>query len=312
MRGRDSGRTVGTDCGERTVAVVMSTYNGAVHLREQVESVFAQDYPSLELIVRDDGSSDGTVEILEGYERDGALRLIRGENKGVVGSFLDGIAQASPDAAFVALCDQDDVWHSDKISRAVAVLSTRDNTIPQMYCSEYMFCDADMHPRERSHLNRIGVEFPTMLYENMVSGNTVVINRKLADLIVAAGREGVYTHDWWLGLVATALGELAYDDFVSLEYRRTGSNASPTGTSVWNILRYRVRTFFKGEQLKDITVQLRRLYDLYADKMPAQRRLLLERFLFGGRIAKALAPVRLRQKPLEELALRVLFLMGSL
>ncbi|WP_273382247.1 glycosyltransferase family 2 protein [Enorma phocaeensis] len=303
---------MGTDSGERTVAVVMSTYNGAVHLREQVESVLAQDYPSLELIVRDDGSSDGTVEILEEYEHAGALRLIRGENRGVVGSFLDGIAQAPPNAAFVALCDQDDVWHSDKISRAVAVLSTRDNAIPQMYCSEYMFCDADMNPRERSHLNRIGVGFPTMLYENMVSGNTVVINRKLADLIAAAGREGVYTHDWWLGLVATALGELTYDDFVSLEYRRTGSNASPTGTSAWNILRYRVRTFFKGEQLRDITVQLRRLYDLYADKMPAQRRRLLERFLFGGRAAKALVPVRLRQKPIEELALRVLFLMGSL
>lgn len=294
------------------VAVVLSTYNGAEHLREQVNSVLAQDYPKIELIARDDGSSDETVEILKSYERDGSLRLIRGENKGVVGSFLDVIAQAPLDASYLALCDQDDVWHSDKVSRAVAMLSNRDNALPQMYCSEYMFCDAEMKPRGRSHLNQIGVEFSTMLYENMVSGNTVVINRRLADLVIAAGRDGVYTHDWWLGLVATALGELTYDDFVSLEYRRTGSNASPTGTNAWNILRYRVRNVFKGEQLKEVTVQLQRLYSLYSEDMPAQKRKLIERFLFGSRVAKALAPVRLRQKPLEELALRILFLLGSL
>lgn len=311
-QGQGVGRNSATQREVPTVAVVLSTYNGAPHLREQIDSVLAQDYPSVELIARDDGSSDETVEILENYERKGALRLIRGENKGVVGSFLDAIAQAPLEAAYVALCDQDDVWHPDKISRAIAVLSARNNALPQMYCSEYMFCDADMNPRERSHLNRIGVEFPTMLYENMVSGNTVVINRKLADLIIAAGRDGVYTHDWWLGLVATALGELTYDDFVSLEYRRTGSNASPTGTNAWNILRYRVRTFFKGEQLKDISAQLQKLHSLYAEDMPAQKRELLERFLCGGRIAKACTPVRLRQKPIEEIALRVLFLVGSL
>ena len=292
--------------------VVMSTYNGAEHLAEQLDSVLAQDAGNLSVLVRDDGSSDGTLGILETYERAGEIALVRGENLGVVGSFIDLISRVPADADFIALADQDDVWHPDKLSRALEVLAEKDPVVPQLYCAEYVFCDADMRPQGRSRLNRIGVGFPTMLYENMVSGNTVVINRKLDDLIIAAGRDGVYTHDWWLGLVATALGELTYDDFVSLEYRRTGSNASPTGTNAWNILQYRVRTFFRGEQLKDITLQLQKLYDLHAEDMPAQKRKLLERFLFGGRVAKALAPVRLRQKLLEEIALRVLFLVGSL
>ena len=297
---------------DSSVIVVMSTYNGEKHLYEQIDSILAQDHQPVSLLVRDDGSTDGTVQILEGYEKRGALELIRGENLGVVGSFISLIAHVADSADYIALSDQDDVWHADKLSRALHVLATHDQAIPQLYCSEYIFCDAEMNPTGTSHLNQIGVDFPTMLYENMVSGNTVVINRTLAKVVRDAGREGVYTHDWWLGLLATALGELTYDDFASLDYRRTGSNASPTGTSAANIMRKRIETFFVKNQLKDVTRQLEKLQQLYGAQMDSQKRTLLSRFLEGGRVRKALAPVRLRQKPVEELALRVMFLLGML
>ncbi len=297
---------------DSSVIVVMSTYNGEKHLREQIDSILAQDRQPVSLLVRDDGSTDGTVQILEEYEKQGALELIRGENLGVVGSFISLIARVADSADYIALSDQDDVWHADKLSRALHVLAMHDQAIPQLYCSEYIFCDAEMNPVGASHLNQIGVDFPTMLYENMVSGNTVVINRTLAEVVRDAGREGVYTHDWWLGLLATALGELTYDDFASLDYRRTGSNASPTGTSTANIMRKRIETFFVKNQLKDVTRQLEKLQQLYGAQMSPQKRALLSRFLEGGRVRKALAPVRLRQKPVEELALRAMFLLGML
>lgn len=295
-----------------SVIVVMSTYNGEEHLREQIDSILAQDHQPVSLLVRDDGSTDGTVQILEKYEKQGALELIRGENLGVVGSFISLIARVADSADYIALSDQDDVWHADKLSRALHVLATHDQAIPQLYCSEYIFCDAEMNPVGASHLNQIGVDFPTMLYENMVSGNTVVINRTLAKVVRDAGREGVYTHDWWLGLLATALGELTYDDFASLDYRRTGSNASPTGTSAANIMRKRIETFFVKNQLGDVTRQLEKLQQLYGAQMNSQKRALLSRFLEGGRVRKAFVPVRLRQKPVEELALRAMFLLGML
>lgn len=295
-----------------SVIVVMSTYNGEKHLREQIDSILAQDHKPISLLARDDGSTDGTVQILEEYEKQGALELIRGENLGVVGSFISLIARVADSADYIALSDQDDVWHADKLSRALHVLATHDQAIPQLYCSEYIFCDAEMNSAGTSHLNQIGVDFPTMLYENMVSGNTVVINRTLAKVVRDAGREGVYTHDWWLGLLATALGELTYDDFASLDYRRTGSNASPTGTSAANIMSKRIETFFVKNQLKDVTRQLGKLQQLYGAQMDSQKRALLSRFLEGGRVRKALAPMRLRQKPVEELALRAMFLLGML
>ena len=292
--------------------VVMSTYNGAEHLAEQLDSVLAQDAGNLSVLVRDDGSSDGTVGILETYERAGEIALVRGENLGVVGSFIDLISRVPADADFIALADQDDVWHPDKLARALAVVGEKDPRVPRAYCSEYVFCDADMVPQGRSHLNRSGVDFARMLYENVTSGNTMVLNRALVDCVTAAGREGVYCHDWWIALVACAVGELVYDDFCSLEYRRTGSNASPTGSSGLALLRYRVRTFLAGGELARVTEQLRKLDACLGGRMDDERRALLRRFVDGGRLAKALAPVRLRQTLAAEAALRAMFLLGML
>lgn len=293
----------------------MSTYNGAEHVAEQLDSVLAQDVVSrakLSVYVRDDGSKDETPEILSRYETDGRIRFFRGKNLGVVGSFLDVMATVPSYVDYVALCDQDDVWHTDKLSRALEVLAPRDQSIPQLYCSEYIFCDAEMNRQGKSRLNQTGVDFNKMLYENMVSGNTAVVNRALVDAVICAGREGVYCHDWWLALVACALGELTFDDFASLDYRRTGSNVSPTGKGGLALLRYRLKTFFENDELALITAQLRKLDECFADRMSTDKLAILRRFLNGGRFSKALAPVKLRQKPVEELAVRTLFLAGRL
>lgn len=294
------------------IAVVLSTYNGEAHLKQQLDSVLNQDVGNFSVYVRDDGSRDGTVALLEGYERKERIKLLRGENVGVVASFLEAIAAVPREVDYVALCDQDDEWHVDKLGRALGVLRAKDSSVPQLYCSEYIFCDAEMNPTGRSHLNRRGVSFPTMLYENMASGNTMVMNRALVDRVNAAGRDGVYCHDWWIALVATALGELTFDDFASLEYRRTGSNASPTGSGGLSLLRYRLRTFFEKGELGNVTGQLARLHQLYAGEMPPERRELLECALTGSRISKTFLPVRLRQKASEEAALRLLFVLGRL
>ncbi len=295
-----------------SIAVVMSTYNGSSHLAAQIDSILSQEGVSVSLFVRDDGSSDDTLDILRSYEGRGLLTLFAEKNVGVVGSFLDGIARVPQHFAYVALSDQDDVWHPDKLARALSILEGKDQSIPQLYCSEYLFCDCDLHPVGRSHLNRIGVRFETLLYEVRVSGNTTVINRALADMAVEAGARGVYGHDWWLGLLAAAMGELTFDDFVSLDYRRTSDNVSPTGAGALALLRFRVRKFLNREELKRITAQLVKLRALYGGRLSSERLGLLDRFLDGGRVSKALAPVRLRQSLPEEAALRMLFLFGLL
>ena len=300
--------------GNRTpsIAVVLSTYNGCEHIREQLDSVLAQNVPNLEIYVRDDGSTDSTCEILEEYESRGQLVLSRGSNIGVVRSFLEAISLVPSGTDYIALCDQDDVWHEDKLRRAIDVLEAHDSSIPLYYCAEYMFCDADMHPVARSELVKSSIDFARMLYENATSGNTCVMNRALLDKLLAAGADGVYCHDWWFALVAATLGEVVHDNYCCLEYRRTGSNASPTGSSGLALLHYRVKTFFDKGELSKVVTQLQRLEDVFGREMLPERKSLLQRFLTGGRMSKALSPVRLRQKISDEIALRFFFLLGLL
>lgn len=294
------------------ICVVVSAYNGERYIEEQLKSVFAQSLPPARVLVRDDGSNDGTAEILEAYERRGLIEFVCGKNLGVVGSFFELMDLAQPTADYIALCDQDDVWHDDKLKRAYEKLAGISPQTPALYCSEYVFCDAHMNPLEKSRLNLRGVDFDRMLYENRVSGNTCMLNSALAQRVVQAGRQGVYTHDWWLGLVACALGQLVFDDYASLDYRRTGSNASPTGNTGLTLLRYRIKTFFQKGDFAKITAQLHKLGDCFYTELSPSDQKMLDLFLQGGRLKKACARMRLRQEAKDELALRILFLMGKL
>lgn len=291
------------------VAVVMSTYNGEKYLAEQIESVLSQDKP-VDLFVRDDGSRDSTRTILKSYADRGLLTYKAGENKGVVGSFMDALLMLDASYDFVAFCDQDDVWHPDKVSRAVRALVARDQSIPQLYCSEYNFCDEELRFIERSQLNRIGVAFPTLLVESVCSGNTSLMNRALVDELLANGSEGIYTHDWWMALVAAGLGEVSFDDFASLDYRRLSSSVSPTGSGGVALLMFRLKTFLGQGQLDDITRQLRHFRTRYGQRLRTQDSEMLDTLLEGARLKKVFFGARLRQKPFEELAVRVLFLLG--
>lgn len=293
-------------------AVVVSTYNGACHIDAQLDSILAQDLKPDLVIVRDDGSSDDTVTLLREYVLKGEIQLIEGQNLGVVGSFLSVLSEVPSDIDYVFLSDQDDVWHSDKISRAVSCLEEIGQAKPCYYCAEYTFCDAQMNRGERSHLLRGEVDFAHMLFENPTSGNTCALNRPLLELVLRGGSLDVYCHDWWMGLVASALGTVVHDDFDSLDYRRTGSNASPTGMGFFQLLRYRLLTFFKKGEFSKISKQLKRLYDLYADNMSASNREILYRFTCGNRFMKAFMPIRLRQKLIDDIVLRVLFMFGFL
>lgn len=294
------------------VAVVMSTYNGAKYLKEQVDSILAQENVSVSLFVRDDGSTDGTIDMLHSYEQRGLLTLITGDNLGVVGSFIAGMSCVPSSFEYIALSDQDDMWKPWKLERAVKLMGAPSRTVPQLYCSEYTFCDELMNPMRKSHLNRVGVTFETLLYETKVSGNTVLMNRKLVDLAVSAGAQDVYCHDWWLGLIAAGFGELTFDDCSTLDYRRIASSVSPTGANPLMLLRYRIKTFLNKGELSKITQQLIRYDACFGDLLPEERHVLLRRFIEGGRMAKAFAPVRLRQSMAEECALRTLFLIGML
>jgi hypothetical protein len=137
------------------------------------------------------------------------------------------------------LCDQDDVWLPDKLSRAVELLSP-DTAVPHMYCSTVQYVDRDLKDLGLSYALR-RPSFGNAVVENIATGCTVVMNRPLLELVNSAPPSRALVHDWWLYLVATAFGQVTFDERSWILYRQHGGNAIGGSASFLKILAVRLR-----------------------------------------------------------------------
>ena len=291
------------------VVIIMSTYNGVPHLRLQIESVLSQRDVDVRLVVRDDGSTDATRDILKEYENRDSVTVIYGENVGIIQSFFTALGQAG-DADYYAFCDQDDYWEPDKIATAVQRLEEqepRDSSRPMLYCSELRYCDGLLTPQSTSNLNVVGVTFQNMLFEVISSGNTMVMNSALRNLVMSHPYDGACGYDWWVGLIATCFGEVVWDTEPHLLYRRTGSNASPSGMGFVALQLFRVKELLMGGRLLPIRQQIEYFLTVFGDEMDDSTRELLNSVIGTRKSKRALLPGRFRQKILDEVLLRLLF-----
>jgi len=216
----------------------MSAYNGKRYLREQLDTILSQDceregLAGWRLVVRDDGSLDGTQKILEEYARKypKKIRWVQGKNRGAIRSFFS-LLKGVGEAEYYAFADQDDYWMPDKMSAAIRMLDRyQDCKVPHLYCCRPKLVDA--HLRELpSQINRAGVRpsFANALVENIVTGCTVVMNGALRTLVTAELPRFTLMHDRWLYLTAECFGTLDYDESSYICYRQHGNNAVGTNT----------------------------------------------------------------------------------
>ena len=163
---------------DKKVQILMSTYNGERYLAEQLDSIFRQTWPNIEVLVRDDGSKDATLEILKKYqEQHDNLYVFPGKNEGLTRSFLELIQKC--DADYVAFSDQDDYWLENKIEVAVERLEALDG--PALYCSNQILVDQDLNRLPEGEIPDAVPGFGNALIESMCTGCTAVMNRALID-----------------------------------------------------------------------------------------------------------------------------------
>lgn len=299
------------------VQVLLSTYNGAVFLPEQLDSLLVQDYPNLRILIRDDGSTDGTLDLLLKYEQLPQVKVLRGENQGIVRSFFELMAQADSNAAYLAFCDQDDVWLPGKVSEAVALLREQvPEEIPGLYCSRYTVVDQNLHVLAEGEIPRRGPSFLNALVQNIAPGCSMVINRAAVDLLARSVPGPVVpVHDWWFYLVIAGLGRVVYDPRSFLLYRQHGSNSIGVETSVLRTWSRRLRRFVKQSGLRVVTCQAVELQRIYGDKLPSGEADILAGFLqkpngFWKRMLYAVRSPVYRQKRIDDLILRLLLVVN--
>ncbi|MDE8347873.1 MAG: glycosyltransferase [Acidocella sp.] len=205
-----------------SIAILLSTFNGALYLEEQLASFTAQSFTNWRLLWRDDGSSDDSVAIMRGFaQKIGEARCIEladsGVHYGAPASFLGLLARATS-YAMVAFADQDDVWLPDKLSNAVRQVTAAGDG-PVLYCARQFLVDQQLRGHRLSALHS-GKEFPACLTQNIANGNTLVMNQAAATLVVATAAPEATLHDWWSYIVISACGgQVIFDPEPQILYR---------------------------------------------------------------------------------------------
>lgn len=218
------------------VTILLATYQGERHLPAQLDSIAAQRGVEWNLLWRDDGSTDGTVALLEAFAASTgrAYRLNAPSGRlGPAGSFM-ALLRAAGEAEFAAFCDQDDVWLPDKLARATAWLRARPRTEPAAYCARQRLVDAGLAPIGLSALPRRPPGFANALVQNIATGCTMVLNAAARRLAAATPLPRDSMHDWWGYLLVTGCGgRLLVDPEPAVLYRQHGGNAiGAPGTAV--------------------------------------------------------------------------------
>lgn len=299
------------------VCVLLSTYNGEEFLSEQLDSLRKQQQVEVRIIVRDDGSSDRTPQLLEEYSRGNPnIQVHRGVNLGVVPSFFELMKLAAGCGAdYFALCDQDDVWLPDKLHRAVRALDSTGCT-PRMYCSTVRYVDCQLRDLGTSRTN-LYPSFNNAVVENIATGCTVVFNGALLQLVNSAPPRRALMHDWWLYMVVTAFGRVVFDPESRILYRQHGRNLIGGTSSVARMLLIRLRRMrLRQGGVFRCSDQAREFLDCFGESCPPAHRQVLEELLAARenvvkRLRFALSGKVRRNNWLDDGLLRLLIVAGA-
>lgn len=297
-------------------AVLMSSYNGQKYIRQQIDSILAQEGDfQLELWVRDDGSTDGTKEILQEYADRGQLNWYCGANMGPARSFLDLLGHCRG-YDYYAFADQDDVWMKEKVQTGLNSLA--DRTGPALYFSNAELVDAELQSLGREVYKKSPrLDFYTLLCAGGLLGCTMVFNRGLAELLCRGDiPNNVVMHDFYAAIVCAALNGTIYFDMEShMKYRQHGDNVVGVSSGMGNAIKNRIEHITDRQKI-GIAEQAEELVNRYGMDMPENFRrwagqVAGYRKSFAGRLCLACSPKTQYVNRHTALTLRMAILMGS-
>ncbi|RDC60500.1 putative glycosyltransferase EpsE [Alteripontixanthobacter maritimus] len=226
------------------IDILLGTYNGGAHLDELLRSLEAQSFSDWRLIVRDDGSSDNTLEVLGQWASRTARDVMLIENRPTAGGACANfnVLLESSDAPYFAFCDQDDVWLPEKLATMLSAVRTCEARHgidhPVLVHSDLAVVDASLQPVSPSYWQLLRYDPAhqsdrrSAFLENFVTGCATMGNAALRERATPIP-DGAIMHDWWVALVATWFGSLVACPEKTILYRQHGANV--IGASDWSV-----------------------------------------------------------------------------
>ena len=211
------------------LSVALTTYNGEQYIAKQLESILAQEVPVDEVIISDDGSKDNTVHVVEDFIRKSGKQNwkihVNEKNLGYAQNFIQAVLRTSGDIIF--LCDQDDVWKTNKTKRMVDFFKND----PGLWM---VHTDIDLIDKEgktiANNYDKLRQGYNILSFDEYARrlnycGMASAFSSKLRDKIETLDLSEIPTHDWILGAIASIEGKFATDDIVLTQRRQHSNNA---------------------------------------------------------------------------------------
>jgi glycosyltransferase involved in cell wall biosynthesis len=239
------------------VAILLTTFNGQSYLQEQLESIFNQTYSNYHLWISDDGSIDNTLQIIDFYKtKFNNLTILNGPRRGFNANFFELTNNRKIKADYYFWADQDDIWFSNKIERAVSILQQYDAKTPSLYSCNAIIID--------KHKNIFGYtynyqvkkfNFANSLVQPLAGGNTMCFNSSARDLICL----GVYSYpafyDWWAyQIISGCDGNIIFDDNPMIYYRQHDHNLIGVQPGIHNFRKKLNRFLYLDKQQNSLNI----------------------------------------------------------
>jgi glycosyltransferase involved in cell wall biosynthesis len=272
-----------------TCDVILAVFNGQTYLPEMLDSLLSQTTRDFNVLVRDDGSRDKSLEILESYKPrfDGRLSVIAGEPSGSATANF-GILMRETKADYALLADQDDVWKPEKVELTLRSLKEAEakygRSTPIYFATDIAVVNKDLELISASYWKwkRLRPSMMSNLSQSLIcvpiQGMASGLNRALLDLANPVAEKAI-SHDWWAQLIAAAMGKVICDPTVTALYRVHGGNASiPKKVSVISYAKLGLDASFLRRGLGRRIEQANALADALAGRMPPDKLKIIRRF----------------------------------
>lgn len=229
--------------------ILLSTYNGEKYLKEQINSIIAQDYTNWRLLIRDDGSKDNTLDIIKDYcnQYPNKIKLIQ-DNKGNIGCLKSfEVLMYASDAKYLLFCDQDDIWLPNKVGETVSAIkqAEMDGSMPIVTHCDLKVVDSNLKVIDNSFLHYIKTNVSFYDKEprffsvgNYIPGCTMGLNYS-AKLISLPFGKFAQVHDWWILLrVSCNGGKIIHINESLILYRQHQNNVRGVKKTTLNLSYY--------------------------------------------------------------------------
>ncbi|NSL52037.1 glycosyltransferase family 2 protein [Calidifontibacillus erzurumensis] len=270
------------------VDILLSTYNGSKYLPELLLSILNQSYQDWKIIIRDDGSNDDTISVINDFMNQYPEKVIfiqdHFQNLRPCQSFSKLLEYSS--APYIMFCDQDDIWLSDKVEITIKKMLSLEKEFPNsplLVHTDLTVVDNDLKVISRSFweyqkLNPKYNKLNNLLTQNIVTGCTMMINKHLKELVKNIPQKAIM-HDWWIALVASLYGGINHIYKPTVLYRQHSGNN--VGAKKYSIRQFFTKSKYREafKSVKKIIEQAQQFITVYNSQLSKEQFYLIKSFI---------------------------------